>query len=148
MIWAGQSPGQRSGVLFHWPWASFALDAERWYDSVDGYAVQHPGVPGPQANQSVCGHLMNLCRVLERGGNPTDGPAFLAGLTHRAYPWLKPPPSVYPVTVVDLVAEVDLDRFRELERRYADGIWEAWSPHHATIRRWVADPPSLPRRTG
>lgn len=48
-----------------------------------------------------------------RGGDPTAGSAFLAGLTHRAYPWLEPPASIYPVTV----------------------------------RRWVADPSSLPRRT-
>lgn len=82
-------------------------------------------MPGPKANQSVCGHLMNLCRVLERGGDPTAGSAFLAGLTHRAYPWLEPPASIYPVTVVDLVGEVAPDQFRELERRFAEGIWEA-----------------------
>jgi len=115
--------------------------------SVDGYAVQHPGNPGPQASQSVCGHLMNLCRVLERHGNPADGPVFLASITHRAYPWLAPPPPQYPITVVELVGVVDRERFKVIEREYAEGVWQVWRDHHAMIRRLVDDANALPSRT-
>jgi hypothetical protein len=106
--------------------------------TVDGDAVQHPGVPSPQANQSVCVHLMNLCRVLERGGDPAGAPPFLAGLTHRAYPWLEPPPPEYPITVVDLLAGTSSDR------EFAASAWEAWKPHHETIRGWLTNPSTLP----
>lgn len=112
--------------------------------SVDGYAVQHPGVPGPQASQSVCVHLMNLCRVIERGGDPAVGPRFLASLTHRRYPWLEPPDlGAYTLTVMDLAA-VEPERFAEVEREFAEGAWRAWSAHHATIRSWLDDDTTLP----
>jgi len=114
--------------------------------SVDGYAVQHPGVPGPQAAQSVCGHLMNLCRVLERGGNAGASPAFLRSVTHRPYPWLTPPEAGYPLTVADLVAVSEHHRFKDVEREYAEGVWSAWAKHHETIRHWVDDPGSMPRK--
>ncbi len=38
-------------------------DVQRF--TADTYAVQHPGRPSPVAIQSVCGHLMSLCVVLE-----------------------------------------------------------------------------------
>ena len=87
--------------------------------AVDAYAVQHPGVPGPQASQSVCVHLLNLCRVLERGGAVENGPRFLQGLTHRDYPWLTPPAPAYRVTVVDLVAASDPKAFPPHPLRHA-----------------------------
>ncbi len=112
--------------------------------SVDGYAVQHPGIPGPQASQSVCVHLLNLGRVLERGGRVEDGPRFLQKLAHRTYPWLPPPAPGYELTVVDLVASKDSQEFADVERRFSEVTWKAWSAHHVTIRGWLDDPGSLP----
>ena len=112
--------------------------------SVDGYAVQHPGQPGPQANQSVCVHLMNLCRLLERGGEMSASTGFLRALTHRDYPWLTPPPADYEVTVVDLLGVADDGAFAAMEAAYADKAWAAWSSNHATVRRWLDEPRSLP----
>lgn len=111
--------------------------------TVDAYAVQHPGVPGPQASQSVCVHLLNLCRALERAGAVEDGPRFLRSLTHREYPWLTPPPSTYRVTVLDLVAASDPKAFPPVEARFAQITWDAWSMHHDQVRRWLDDPRSL-----
>lgn len=117
--------------------------------SVDGYAVQHPGDPGRRANQSVCVHLQNLCRVLELGGSVDDRPSFLRTLTHRAYPWLSPPPPAYPITIVDLVGAREASTYVTTERRFAEASWAAWSMHHETIRQWLRDPGSLPpRNTG
>ena len=113
--------------------------------SVDGYAVQHPGEPGPRSSQSVCVHLINLCRTLERGGPIEDGPRFLQGLTHRHYPWLRPPRGPYPITIVDLVAAVEPASYAAAERDFAQTAWAAWSAHHSTIRRWLDDPTALPR---
>lgn len=39
----------------------------------DAYMVQHPGVPSPQAIQSVAVHLLALYGVLERGVDPGRG---------------------------------------------------------------------------
>ena len=112
--------------------------------SVDGYAVQHPGQPGPQASQSVCVHLMNLCRVLERGGGLAGSVGFLQGLTHRDYPWLTPPPARYEFTVVDLLQAADQDAFASIESGFAAAAWSAWSAHHVTVRGWLDEPESLP----
>jgi len=125
-------------------YAQLTAGSERTQLSVDRYAVQHPGVPGPQSSQSVCGHLMNLCRVVERGGDIVDSPRFLQRLTHRDYPWLTPPASTCPVTVVDLASASKTPAFTGVERRFAEGTWEAWSAHHPQIHRWLDDHRSLP----
>ncbi len=112
--------------------------------TVDAYAVQHPGVPTPQASQSVCLHLLDLCRILVRGGLPAEGPRFLSGLAHRTYPWLPPPPADYAVTVVDLVAVGASPAFSEIEMQFAQETWAAWAQHHGRIGRWLDDPTTLP----
>jgi Family of unknown function (DUF5946) len=114
-----------------------SLQYPRTQFSVDGYAVQHPGRPGPQANQSVCVHLMNLGRVLERGGEKARSARFLQQMTHRDYPWLPPPPADHNVTIVDLLGEADPAAFAAMETAYAETAWAAWSSHHGTVRRLI-----------
>ena len=113
---------------------------------VDAYAVQHPGEPSRRSRQSVCVHLQGLCRTLERGGDPGDGPEFLQSRSHRDYPWLEPPTAQYPVTVVDVGGATDLGGYLRAMWAMARATWEAWTGHHSLVRGWVDDPSTLPRR--
>jgi len=104
---------------------------------VDAYAIQHPGVPGPQSSQSVVAHLVSLGLMFERGASPqaaTQAMAALIAANKGKFPWLDPPASVGSLTVVDVAAadtDAELDR---LAAQWARAAWDAWSPHHATVR--------------
>jgi hypothetical protein len=112
--------------------------------TVDAYAVQHPGVSGRSARDrraihSVAVHLISLYLVLERG-LPAD--AATEGMRRalrdrERFRHLEPPGSLGEVTVVDVLAAKDLAEHEALARRWARSAWEAWSPHHETIRRWA-----------
>jgi len=52
----------------------------------------------------------------------------------------------HPLTVADLLAVREHHRFKDVVREYAEGVWSAWAKHHETIRHWVDDPGSLPRK--
>jgi hypothetical protein len=103
---------------------------------VDVYMAQHPGVPGRQASQSVWVHLVGLCLSLEHG---FDGPASarakarLAG-PDAAFTWLEPPASLGDVTVQDVISTARAGD-SSAARRWADSVWQAWSPHRSEIRR-------------
>ncbi len=100
----------------------------------DAYAAQHPGVDGRRERQSVAVHLIALCHWLEHG--ITDPK--LTELTQRIvadrsdWPWLTPPGS-YRLTIHDL----PVPSGPEDTRRWVEVVWEAWSAHHATVRRWA-----------
>ena len=107
---------------------------------VDAYMAQHPGVPGPQSTQSVWVHLIALQLVLE-GGWPTSQLIRLRKAVGDLFPdlsWLEPPAFLGPVTFPDLDEASDgpLD---ELARAWVDGVWAAWSVHHATVRGKAAE---------
>lgn len=116
--------------------------------SVDAYAVQHPGSPSAQSIQSVAVHLCRLCLLLE-GGRTTEQ-------THEAmraipriesqFRWLEPPRPRFAVTVADVLgARTPTEHIREVNR-WATCCWDAWSEHHATVRRWLSAPlPAGPR---
>lgn len=107
--------------------------------SVDAYAVQHPGRPGPQAIQSVAVHLIRLCLLLERGlpmAHANDA-MLRASEQEHLYVWLEPPASRGSVTVADVVGAQDVDTHMAAVRRWADAAWQAWAPHHGTIRGWL-----------
>ena len=102
---------------------------------VDAYAVQHPGVPGPQATQSVWVHLITLHLVLERGWHPgqairlrTMGADGSAGWT-----WLEPPSSMGPLTVVNVAEAAQADR-GDVVRSWVEGAWAAWRRHHPAVQ--------------
>jgi hypothetical protein len=107
--------------------------------TVDAYAVTHPGVPGPQSTPSVWTHLLTLCFVLERRW-PVERASHLRRLSADAFAgwqWLAPPDSMGPVTAVDIDAAIrarDGTAAVDLTRRWVDGAWAAWRPHHAAIR--------------
>jgi hypothetical protein len=85
--------------------------------------------------------------MIERGSDPAAAPAWIGSLSHRAYPWLEPPPAVYPVTVVDMMRAQDRGAFVDWMWAMAHGTWEAWRAHHDVIRGWLDDPSTLPPRS-
>ncbi|MGH2446500.1 MAG: DUF5946 family protein [Candidatus Limnocylindria bacterium] len=102
----------------------------------DAYVAQHPGVDGRRERQSVAIHLIALEQWLEQG--ITD--PRLTQLTRAAlegkpdWPWLAPP-AAYALTVHDLPMPASAAD----GRRWVEAVWEAWAPHHDTVRGWSAD---------
>ncbi len=113
----------------------------RHHRSVDAYAVQHPGVPGGRASQSVALHLMSLCIQLERGATAAEAVELLRHFAHREYPWLDPPSGPGRLTIADVLAVRDQERPRLLEA-WPREVWLAWSAHHPTVHRWLKHWPS------
>jgi hypothetical protein len=106
---------------------------------VDSYAVQHPGHENPQAIQSVAVHLIRLSLQLERQLTPEQANSAMvqATLNKARYAWLEPPTSLGEVTVAEVWKAENLDAHIEAVRRWARSAWEAWAPHHATIKAWT-----------
>ena len=107
--------------------------------TVDAYAAQHPGVPSPQSIQSVAVHLIRLHLVLERGLRPERANAAMQWTVSRSkgFVWLDPPESLGEITVLDVRDAKDPDEHIERVREWARSVWEAWAPHHETVRRWA-----------
>jgi hypothetical protein len=111
---------------------------------VDAYCAQHPGVPGPQAIQSVGIHTLVLHGVFERGVSP-DNALWIrnralrdAGVPkHGKYIWLTPPSFAESVTVADIAnASTPSARAAKLDE-YVRGVWALWSRAHGpAIARW------------
>ena len=108
--------------------------------TVDAYAVQHPGRPSPQSIQSVAVHLVSLSLMFERGVSPAQAAAAMQAATRRkdAFRWLEPPPSRGALTVADLPRVASAEEHASCVRAWAESVWTAWSPHHGTVRGWLA----------
>ena len=142
------SPGcwEAYGGLLGGAFAGVELPDPHGSLTVDAYAVQHPGVPNPQATQSVWVHLVTLQLALEEGWPASQfvrirrfGADSSAGLT-----WLEPPASMGPVTAID-VSESAPDAVAETVRAWVDGAWAAWGEQHGAVRARAAE---LVRRLG
>ncbi len=108
--------------------------------TVDVYAVQHPGTDDRRQRQSVALHLVGLCHWLEHDIELDRLNAMTQRLASedRRWPWLTPP-ARYPMTVADLLVARDGDEHIRLVRRWAETTWEAWAAHHGTIREWALE---------
>jgi hypothetical protein len=108
--------------------------------TVDTYAVQHPGVPSRQSIQSVAVHLISLYLTLQRGYRPEEATdAMRSALRHKEeFIWLTPPSSRGKLTILDVRAASDVAEHIALVRQWARSVWEAWAPHHGTVRSWAA----------
>lgn len=106
----------------------------------DTYAVQHPGRPSPVAIQSVCGHLMSLCLVLEKGAPYSTANRALAAAVQEKidFVWLTPPRSLGPITIMDVSPAASAAEHADQVRVWAESTWSAWAEHHDTIRRWAS----------
>ena len=108
--------------------------------TVDVYAVQHPGADDRRQRQSVALHLVGLCHWLEHDVEFDRLNAMTQRLANedRSWPWLTPPAG-YPMTVADLLVARDGPEHIRLVRRWAETTWEAWAPHHDTVREWARE---------
>ncbi|MGH8278881.1 MAG: DUF5946 family protein [Gammaproteobacteria bacterium] len=109
--------------------------------SVDAYAIQHPGKPSPQTIQSAAVHLISLYLVLERDVDLQRATRAMrtAVKTKGRFVWLTPPPALGSITVADVHMAKTVEEHKRLVRAWADSVWSAWAPHHATIRSWATD---------
>jgi hypothetical protein len=109
---------------------------------VDAFAVQHPGVPDRRSAQSVGLHLMTLCLFLERGVDPAEGPRLHKQMIEwPAFGWLEPPQSRGEITVANVHAAASTTDRIAATKAWARSAWEAWSPHHETVRGWLDSSP-------
>ena len=108
--------------------------------TVDVYAVQHPGTDERRQRQSVALHLVALCHWLEHGMEAARLNAITGRLASggRSWPWLEPP-SVYPMTVLDVLEARDGDEHVELVRRWGESTWRAWAAHQPRVREWARE---------
>ena len=130
-------------------WAAFGRVLDREYSepgllevhrlTVDAYAVQHPGQPERRSIQSVAVHLVRLCLALEYGlSAERANAAMLHAARHRhPYHWLQPPASLGPMTASDIDQAASTEEHRRLVRQWAGQMWNRWSAHHDTVRRWA-----------
>ncbi|MHC4136857.1 MAG: DUF5946 family protein [Planctomycetota bacterium] len=48
--------------------------------------------------------------------------------------WLVPPAELGEVTILDIVGAPDLSDDTRRVERWAQSVWDAWRPHHGTVR--------------
>jgi hypothetical protein len=107
--------------------------------TVDAFAVQHPGKPSAQSIQSVGAHLIRLCLILEHGfSDAAAGRAMELIASRKAtLSWLTPPASMGPITAVDVWRTNGPQEHVIGVRDWARSVWQAWAQHHEQVRSWV-----------
>lgn len=111
---------------------------------IASYVAQHPGTPHHRSIQSVAVHLMALCILLEREDAPQSA-AVAPTRRGSALRWLQPPDFKRTMTAADVVAGGPGEEYAGAVEAWAQSVWKAWRPHHATVRAWLEAPPT---RTG
>jgi hypothetical protein len=108
--------------------------------TVDAYGIQHPGTPSRRSIQSVAVHLVSLYLVLERGKSSEQATKGIRrALGHQSgFVWLEPPSTLGDLTILDVQSATDIVQHETAVKHWADSVWQAWSPHHQTVRRWAA----------
>jgi hypothetical protein len=145
----GEGPAHRYVGASPGCWAILNEVQMRGYDDaafaigqlgVDAYMAQHPGTPSPQSIQSVTVHLIGLCLQLEYAlsGERSRKAMVQAECHKQEFRWLSPPAAPGALTIVDVRDTWDRALFSSIVRRWAEAVWEAWSPHHDAVRAWVA----------
>lgn len=112
--------------------------------TVDAFAASHGGDGSQRRDrQSVCIHLMALCRVLERGESLRRRMALLRELTARKRDWphLARPPGVPALSHTHPAGAADLDEYTARVIEWAGAVWAFWAPEHERIRRLLDAPP-------
>ena len=61
----------------------------------------------------------------------------LAERHKKEFRWLTPPAWLGAVTIVDVRDTTDPALFSTIVQRWAQAVWEAWTPYQATVRAWV-----------
>jgi hypothetical protein len=114
--------------------------------TVDAYAAQHPGTPSPPAIKSVGVHLIRLYLLLECGleMQRANDAMLLISARKAGFLWLTPPHHLGDITVADVQPATDATQHKQRVREWAASVWQAWSPHHETIRRWAPAVDEIP----
>jgi hypothetical protein len=101
----------------------------------DTFAVQHPGTPGPQAIQSVGGHLVSLYAQLKLDLPVERARAIIArGISAKGFfHWLTPPSFRNTHTVGFMLEHRDEP---SRARDWAESAWRSWSAEHKQVRTW------------
>jgi hypothetical protein len=138
----GASPGcwRLYGEVLGREYADYPRFAPVHRLTVDAYAAQHPGTPSPQSVGSVAAHLIRLHLQLECGLPHDRANDAMLGISSRSkedFVWLDPPDDLGDVTVLDVLEARDPEEHMERVRGWAASVWEAWAPHHETVRRWA-----------
>ena len=108
--------------------------------TLDSYALQHPGRPSRKAIHSISIHLTSLYFMIETGLDTEQATSAVRRLLRQleAFHWLEPPSSFGHLTVLDVHETAGLADHSRTVREWAGSVWEAWSPHHDTVRAWAA----------
>jgi len=98
------------------------------------------GHPSPNAIQSVCGHLLSLCLILDKGSSFSVGERGIRWVIQRkgGFTWLTPPRSLGQITVVDVGGWASAVEHGQQVRVWAESSWSAWAEHHDTVREWAS----------
>jgi hypothetical protein len=89
--------------------------------------------------KSVGVHLIRLCLTVERGFDVRESNRVMVAVSKVKgnFGWLDPPDSLGDVTVADVVSVGEPDEHRVAVTEWARSVWEAWAPHHSTVREWA-----------
>jgi len=113
------------------------IDRASHWMLVDAYALQHPE-PYCHSAKSLAAHLTGLCCALEH-----DRDQKLRATLQR---WLNGTPALekpeVPVargrlTIADVHRVADSPDEKRVLQEWARSVWDAWSDHHETARRWI-----------
>jgi len=117
--------------------AAATAEGERWLAELEAGSAGEL----PQAIQSVAVHLIRLCLLLERDLSMERANAAMlkASEQEAKFVWLTPPASLGAVTVAEVWKTEALEAHMATVRRWAQSAWEAWSPHHGTIKKWLPE---------
>jgi Family of unknown function (DUF5946) len=107
--------------------------------TVDSYGAQHPSARQDRSDRSLGLHLIGLCLLLERGASARQTNTLVAQILERRplLRWLEAPTRNGTITVSDVATARNPDEHARLVERWATGVWNAWTPHHATVRAWI-----------
>lgn len=105
---------------------------------VDAYMAQHPGDGSDRRDrQSVFGHLVGLCAVVEQDMAHPYVTKVLGHVLRRRqgdFPVLARTGGPGPVTVLHMIGAAHLDDYERRAREWAVAVWQSWNAQHELIR--------------
>jgi hypothetical protein len=107
--------------------------------TLSAYAAQHPATSAHQPINQMSLHLIELCLLLDHSRPAHQATKLLATVLEQpaGLRWLEPPMPNGTVTVSDVLAARTRDAHELVVERWARSVWNAWRPHHATVRAWI-----------
>ena len=106
---------------------------------VDAYTLQHPRTRCAWP-QDVAGHLLSLCCAIEYDASLDIYSGMKTWLRRaRDLAELAAPDDRGSMTILDAAAADDLEGYIEVVRTWGICVWEAWFPHHETVRGWIGE---------